>query len=284
MSKWAAKMGIKLVLGHIPYKHQIMRKLGIFKHGEMDDAEYCLKVFNIHKEKAYPDGLPKNFTALELGPGDSLASALLTKAYGASRSYHVDVGAFASQNIEDYKKIARDLKKYSVNTPDIQRLSSTAEMLDTCNAQYLSNGLESLKTIADNSVDFIWSHSVVEHIRKKDFNPTMRELARILKPYGRVSHSVDLQDHFEKSLNNLRFSEAFWENEIVANSGFYTNRIQYTQSVNSMKNAGFSIVDTATGQWDTLPLKKEKMHKQFQSIPDDELRIRTYHVVLKTAA
>lgn len=284
MAKWALKMGTKLILGQIPFKHQIMRKIGIFKHGEMDDALYCLKVFNIHQAKAYPNGLPKNFTALELGPGDSLASALLTKAHGASHSYHVDVGAFASQNIEDYKHMARALKKASIKVPEIQDLSSIKQMLNACNAQYLSDGLESLKTIPDNSVDFIWSHSVVEHIRKRDFNQTMHELARILKPHGRVSHSVDLQDHFEKSLNNLRFSEAFWENELVANSGFYTNRIQYTQSVKSMKKAGFSIVNTATGQWDQLPLKKEKMHREFQSIPDDELRIRTYHVVLKTAA
>ncbi len=284
MAKWAFKIGAKLILGRIPFKHQILRGIGIFKHGEMDNAEYCLKVFNIHKEKAFPEGLPKDFTALELGPGDSLSSALLTSAFGAKQSYHVDVGAYASQDIEHYKTIACDLKEAGVNVPDINTISAISDMLGVCNAQYFSNGLESLKSIPDHSVDFIWSHSVVEHIRKKDFDATMAELARILKPDGRVSHSVDLQDHFEKSLNNLRFSDTFWENEIVANSGFYTNRMQYTKSLESMRNAGFEIISTATGQWDDLPLSKSKMHPSFQELPDDELKIRTYRVVLKTAA
>jgi len=49
----------------------------------------------------------------------------------------------------------------------------------------------------------------LEHIRKKEFVDTIIETKRILKPNGICSHEIDLRDHLNESLNNLRFSENF---------------------------------------------------------------------------
>lgn len=282
---WAAKIAAKLVLGRLPFKHQLLRGLGMFKHGFMDDAAYALKIFTIHKNAAFPDGLPAGFTALELGPGDSLASALIARAHGAAKSYHCDVGAYASQDIETYRQLAADLRAAGLdNVPDLTPIQSVPEMLALCNAEYLTGGLADLQKIPDNSVDLIWSHSVVEHIRKRDFAPTMAALHRIVKPQGRVSHNVDLQDHLQKSINNLRFSDGFWENDIVAESGFYTNRLRCQQSLNLMTGAGFQILQENRGTWDSIPLPRHKLHTDFKDLPEPELRTCTYSVLLKRAA
>ncbi len=284
MAIWAAKIAAKLILGRLPYRHQLLRNLGMFKHGQMDEAAHALKIFNLHEKTAFPAGFPAGSSVMELGPGDSLVTALIAKSYGAGAVYLCDVGHFASNNIEDYQRLAIELHQAGLeNIPNLANVDSVSEMLNLCNASYITNGLEGLRSIADNSVDMIWSHSVLEHIRKRDFFKTMVELRRIIKDTGRVSHSVDLQDHLDKSLNNLRFSKSLWENDFFANSGFYTNRLRCEESLKLMEKAGFRIVTHEKGQWDSLPLPREKMHPDFIHFSDDELRVRNYSVLLTAA-
>ena len=65
------------------------------------------------------------------------------------------------------------------------------------------------------------------------------ELFRILKPNGVCSHRVDLRDCLDGGLNNLRFSEARWEDALFRKSGFYTNRIRFREMVEIFEQAGF---------------------------------------------
>ena len=85
----------------------------------MDQADYSLKVFykhldliNIKKEKLYGK------TLIEIGPGDSLASALIASSIGA-KIILIDVGYFAINNTEFYKKMARELREKGCNVPHI---------------------------------------------------------------------------------------------------------------------------------------------------------------------
>jgi len=103
MALWAAKIAAKLILGRMPFRHQLLRRLGMFKHGQMDEATYALKIFNLHRKATFPDGLPTDFSALELGPGDSLANALIAKAHGAKTVYLCDVGHYTTTDIKNTK-------------------------------------------------------------------------------------------------------------------------------------------------------------------------------------
>ncbi|HAC66287.1 MAG TPA: methyltransferase, partial [Cyanothece sp. UBA12306] len=190
----------------------------------MENPDYVYRVFKQHFDKAK---LGSGFISLELGPGDSLSSGIVSKALGCSKSYLVDSGNFAMNNIEIYQKMIDYLnqeKKYSLN-----QISSINELLNTYSVEYLTEGLTALKNIPDKSVDLIWSQAVLEHIRKSEFLETMLELRRIIRDNGICSHKVDLKDHLQKALNNLRFSEQVWESDFMSQSGFYTNRIRYTQ-------------------------------------------------------
>ncbi len=284
MSKWALKIAAKLVLGRMPYRHTLLKKIGMFRHGAMEDIDYALGVFQKHMNWAYPDGMPENLTLLEMGPGDSLVSSLIAKSYGAAKIYHVDVGAYAEKDVKLYQKFAQQLREKGLAAPDLSGAKTLDDVMEICGAVYLTKGLTSLKEIPTSSVDFIWSHSVVEHIRKKEFTGVMLELCRIVKPDGKVSHNVDLQDHLEHRLNNLRFSDEFWENDLVADSGFYTNRLRYTQSLELMKESGFSVLETDSGKWDHMPTPRAKLHKMFQHFDDEELKTKGYRVLLKKAA
>ena len=115
------------------------------------------------------------------------------------------------------------LEEHGFRMPSLSGISFLEELLDVCNAHYEVRGLASLRNIPDQSVDFIWSQAVFEHIRKDFSLDTMRELRRVLHNDGVSSHCVDLRDHPGGALNNLRFPKSLWEKDAIANAGFYTN-------------------------------------------------------------
>ncbi len=67
----------------------------------------------------------------------------------------------------------------------------------------------------------------------------------------------------------------------MASSGFYTNRIQYSQMIELFKEAGFNVQLIKMSRWDKLPTPREKICKQFANLSDEELCISTFSVVLK---
>jgi len=110
-----------------------------------------------------------------------------------------------------------------------------------------------LARLPGGAVDFLWSEAVLEHVRRDRFLDTLGELHRIQKPDGLASHRVDLRDHLNGALDNLRFPDWFWENETVAGSGFYTNRIGFGGLVEAFRAAGFGVEALGCRRWDTLP-------------------------------
>jgi SAM-dependent methyltransferase len=202
---WWVKMIAKAFLARLPLSGVLKQKLDIFRHGQMDDPAYAARIFAHHLARFQKPLTP--WTCLELGPGDSLFTALLAKAAGAEKIWLVDAGDFAATSVDSFKTLARQLTAEGKPVPDLSACQTRAEVLAACNAVYLTNGLAGLKTIPEATVDFIFSNAVLEHVRKADMPETLAELARIMKPSGLQSHTVDLRDHLQNGLNNLRFSE-----------------------------------------------------------------------------
>lgn len=156
---WQAKIVAKIVLSRLPFDYRFWQHLGLFKHGGMEQPEYAYNVFRSHFEHAGFSGKTGGFTALELGPGDTLFSAVIARAYGADRCYLVDIGHFARNDILPYRAMADWLNRRGLVAPaiggEIQGAASLEEVLSVCRAQYLTGGVHSLNEIPDKSVDFI---------------------------------------------------------------------------------------------------------------------------------
>jgi len=129
----------------------------------------------------------------------------------------------------------------------------------------------------------IFSQSVLEHVRKRQFAETLRECRRILTPAGAFTNHVDLKDHLGGALNNLRFSEERWESPLFADSGFYTNRIRYSDMLSRFRDAGFDLEWTKTVTWQGLPTPRAKLASPFNSLGDDELKVSGFDVLLRPA-
>jgi hypothetical protein len=154
-------------------------------------------------------------------------------------------------------------------------------ILAACGATYETSGLTSLRVMPDKSVDFVWSHTVLQHIRRMEFLETMRELRRVVRDDGISSHWVDLQDCLGGALSNLRFRESVWESPLMAGSGFYTNRIRYSEMLRLFREARFETEVVHLTRWDRLPTPRSKLWECFRDLPEEDLCVRCFHVILR---
>ena len=277
---WQLKLVAKLLLSRLRLPYRLLAALRMFRHGDMENADYALGVFEHHLVQSGLTSL-QDKVCLELGPGDALTSALIAHAHGARQCYLVDAGAFASTDIGTYRVQSEQLRASGMHAADLADCHSVEAFLSATNSTYLTGGLESLRQLPDASIDFIWSHAVLEHVRLHEFDATLAELGRILKPDGVCSHRIDLQDHLAASLHNLRFRRETWEKEWMARSGFYTNRVRFSDMVARFEAAGFCSALDKIDRWEILPVSRKALNEEFAGLDDDELRVQGFDAVLR---
>lgn len=278
---WWLKVGSKILIYRLPVTDQFWKSIGFFQYDQMEVPEYAYHSFQQHFNRVSQfKQLEPGFTSLELGPGNSLFSALICRSLGGDKTYLIDVENFVMEEPEIYQEMASYLAQQNLPAPKIENSHSVAGVMEDCGGIYLTSGLDSLKEIADHSIDFIWSHAVLEHIRRSEFLEIMQETRRVISNDGVCSHTVDLKDHLDNSLNNLRFKEGFWESNFVDNSGIYTNRIRCIEMLDIFKEAGFEVKETKLEKWSSLPISRDSLTKQFQEFSDDELCISGFSVLL----
>ena len=275
---WWAKMAAKVVLARVPLNYQWFARAGLFRHGQMQGFDYALGVVQHHVAEAGVDLRGK--VALELGPGDGLTGGLVARAMGAERVFLVDAGSYAHADMSVYQQHAQALRAAGMAVPAIDHCRSLAELCEAAGLVYLTDGLVSLRQLASESVDFFWSHAVLEHVRHHEFDLTLKELARIAKPGAVASHRIDLQDHLQNSLHNLRFSMQFWERDWMVRSGFYTNRLSHAEICQAFTRAGFTAVISHVDRWPDLPVARAKLAAPFAQRDVDELCIQGFSALL----
>ena len=270
---WALKIIIKIFLKRLPFDYFFWKKLGIFKHGKMEDINYSQKIFFPHMKAMRSINLCKNPTIIELGPGDSISSAILAKVYNPRKIYLIDIGSFARKDIYFYKNFIRKLLKNNIDVGiDPDQINTFDDLKSLCKAEYLTEGLTSFHKIKTSSVDYIFSHSVMEHIRLKDLEKLISEMYRVLKSKkGVMSHNINYKDHLENSLNNLRFPRNIWESEFFANSGFYTNRVPAVEMHKHFKKCGFELFNERFGRWPSMPISRKLITREFRRFSDSQL-------------
>ncbi len=280
---WWSKLLTKWALTHLPVNYRQWARLGLFRHGAMDDPGYAVGVFRHHLDRARSAAPLPSFVGLEVGPGDSLASAVIARAHGASQYYLLDVGEFASAGMSSYRRLSTHLAELGLAPPSLEQITTVDELLGACRAQYLTRGLDSLRLIPTASVDYVWSHTVLQHIRKHQFGEYLRELRRILRPSGVCSHLMDLTDLMAWNLNHLRFSERLWESHFIARSGYYSNRIRYGEMLSHFRSAGFTLTSIQTTQWPHLPIPRTKLSSPYCDLPEHDLLVSGFEVLLRPA-
>jgi SAM-dependent methyltransferase len=269
------------VLARLPLPYHFWEKIGLFKQGGMDRPEYALRIFRRHFDAASLAGKADGFVGLELGPGDSLDSALIAKTFGASKTFLVDAESCASTDVGVYRQMESHLRQLGMYPPNLDHCRTIDDVAESCGAEYLTEGLTSLRKIPSASVDFVWSNAVLPYVRRSQFVATLRELRRVQRVGGVASHCVPIKDIIGGKLNDLRFSEGIWESPFMANSRFYTNRLRYSELLWLFQEAGFEPEVVRKLEWETLPTPRRKMAEQFAVLAEEDLKISEFDVLLR---
>ena len=269
---WILKIFLKIIFSRLNIPYSFWKKVKIFKHGQMEDFSYSRKIFEGHLNDMQRIREINNPVIMEIGPGDSLFSMVYSRRISSDKFYLLDIDDFANKNSKLYLRLQRKLEKEKYFSKKIRiNFDNFENLLISYNANYLTSGIRSLRKIEDSSIDYIFSHSVMEHVRKYELNDLIKEMYRILKPNGVISHNINYKDHLDESLNNLRFSERLWESKLFANSGFYTNRIPAVIMHKLFKKNGFNLVEEDFGRWDRIPIRRDALDKEFRKFSNDEL-------------
>jgi SAM-dependent methyltransferase len=282
---WGGKIGAKIVLSRALPSYAARQKLGLFLHGNLDQnvEQHAAFVENVlAQHDRFSDGPVA--TILELGPGNTLATALFAPARGAQRTWLVDVGDFASGDLDFYRALVGRIEQDHPGFAARVDLSDRARMLASVNATYLTQGVASLAEIPTGSVDAILSTAVLEHVRRNEFPKLVSEMMRVLRPGGTAHHEIDLMDHLGGALNHLRFSQNLWESSFFAESGFYTNRLRRSEIVEAMRAGGLETALTRITRWPALPTRRAALAAPFRALPDEELLIASFGVLLRKPA
>ncbi len=161
---WWGKMALKMLLVRLPVSRGTWKKLGVFNFGPMEQPEYAYSVYMRHFTRYQR---PRSgFVTLEVGPGHSAFSALISHAYGGSTTHLVDVADYIDRDVNIYHAMAEFLEKKRSPLPEVIAAKSFEEIATVCSAQYMTNGLESLRSIPDRSVDFLFSHAVIQSVHR----------------------------------------------------------------------------------------------------------------------
>jgi SAM-dependent methyltransferase len=278
---WWAKGMLKLAVSKLPVSYGLLRKFALARHGAMLRPGFAYDAFRRHFDSAHFHRKAGGFTTLELGPGDSLFTALTAWVHGGASTWLVDVAPFAGTDLAAYRAMSDFLRQQGLAAPDVSAAIGLEDVLSACNARYETRGLASLRAIPDNSIDFAFSNTVLQHVALEEFDATLAELKRVLHPNGCCVHSIDLRDMLAQSLHHLKFSARTWESRSFRNSGFYTNRLRLAQMLAAFRLAGFETDVVEENRWPALPVGRGELAEPYRSMPDDELLAATVRVVCR---
>src|SRR5258708_9032952 len=191
---WQLKIAAKIVLARLPVSYHFWEKIGLFKQGGMERPEYALKIFRRHFDGPGLAGKADGFVGLELGPGDSLCSALIAKTFGGSRTFLVDVESCATMDLIVDRRMEAHLRQLGLYPPNLDHCKTIDDVAKACGAVYLIDGLDSLRKIPSASMDFLWSNAVLPYVRRNQFVLTLQELRRIQRHGGVASHAIPIKD------------------------------------------------------------------------------------------
>ena len=100
--------------------------------------------------------------------------------------------------------------------------------------------------LPDNSIDIVFSNSVLEHVPHDVIRSMMREACRVLRPGGLSIHSVNCADHyayFDKRItfiNYLAFADREWQ--LWNNELQYQNRLRPIDFLDLSEQSGLQTV------------------------------------------
>lgn len=233
---------------------------------------------------------PINSVVYEIGCGWHLAMALIFSSLGYSEINALDVknhvrAELINTNLKYLKEdqYISDYIDFIDNPDDIySKLKSIfrINLLAPCDS--------TMTGLKENSIDFVYSQEVFEHIPPDLIPAIMMECNRIIKENGIISLRINYADHYygiDETItpyNFLKYSAKKWKKY---NPGLhYVNRMRHIDYMKILKHLNFEIIIEKTfrpDNWQEM-LKDFIFNDEFSTkYTLEELSITSAHIVLK---
>jgi SAM-dependent methyltransferase len=140
--------------------------------------------------------------------------------------------------------------------------------------------------LAANSVDLIYSRTVLEHIPRPPLVTLLDEWYRLLAPGGFAIHFIDNSDHFEhrdKSLSRLNFltmSDSVWKFACF-NQQNYQNRMRHSDYLVMFDRYEVVHVDRYVYERALADLKHLRLNPAFAHYDNEDLATLSTTIVLR---
>jgi len=193
----------------------------------------------------------RNKICLELGPGNSYINAYNFLLLGAKKVILVDKYpryiTTAKQKEYFMKEIEFIKKKYAKK--DLKFIKNSE--IDSKFIEFIPKDLTEMNK--QINVDFVYSLSVFEHIKKVEKN--IKKLSQIVKKNGLMYHSIDMRDHYNFNSPFLfyKYSKNTWEKYLTKLGVSYTNRIRYSEFKKLFEKYGFETIYEELEKFDLIP-------------------------------
>jgi SAM-dependent methyltransferase len=287
---------LKGLATYVPGYRRILDKLGFSCPGGTITSEYCYTVWLQHLQLADLYGLPTEPAVVaEIGPGNSLGVGLSALLTGSRVYYAFDIATYSNtaRNLQILSEIISLLKwkrgqytgsEFPAHILTDERLARALEphrleqirqcllrMNQPVHDMYLGYMVpwDNPDTVKENSVDFILSHAVMEHV--DDPLSVYTILYRWLKPGGYMSHMIDYRCHnlAWRWNGHWSYSEPLWK-LMRSKRPYFINRYPHSAHAAMMKQCGFRIVGERKST-DATGIARQELHGCFQGLSDEDL-------------
>lgn len=218
----------------------------------------------------------KNKTILELGPGGSIGFGILALKNGASKYLTIDDGIhtfITKKQLKWYTKLAdndQNFIKKIFTKKDNKYLYNKDEI------KFISINQKSRYSLPNNSVDFIYSCAVLEHVHNLDL--CFSEMSRVLKSGGVMNHQVDLRDHIfsQDSLWFLLIKDSIFK-KLFSKTGEYVNRKRFSYYEELLKKYDLEIINMDKG----IIFKENLKNSLSKKYSESDLGTLSFNITVK---
>lgn len=176
---------------------------------------------------------------LELGPGWDFGPGLILASAGAKVTV---ADRFLSGWQQDFHAPLYHRLAEEWDGP-VDQLKAAAEGgYEATSLRRLQEPAEALVSIADGSIDFVFSNAVLEHI--VDIGAVAAELSRITRVGGRAAHQIDMRYHrdFSRPLDHLALVERDFVLSAEDSHNEFGNRFRPSEFIAHFGLNGFEVV------------------------------------------